>query len=233
MNFPRAYFISENSVLIYFSDTIDKKILVQIASFRALIKDQLGDLIIDYINAYNSLLLVYDINRLDFSTMSKTIDQILVLAKNNLAPSKNHPLSQINKCIEIPVYYDKSVAPDLEYVLKTKKLTLDEFIQLHSRCEYLVYAVGFAPNFAYLGILSSELKMMRHKKPRAHVDAGSVAIAERQTAVYPDHSPGGWHLIGKTPIDLSATSDIIFEMGDVVRFNSISEKEFLRLSGIK
>ncbi len=226
MTFPRVHFISENSVLIYFSDTIDKKIPAQIASFRTLIKEQLGDLIIDYISAYNSLLLIYDINRLDFFTMKKITDQILTTS------AKNNPPHLISKHIEIPVYYDNSVAPDLESVLKIKKLTCTELIKLHSKRKYLVYAVGFAPNFAYLGTLSSKLKMTRHKKPRAYVNAGSIAITDRQTAIYPTDSPGGWQLIGKTPIDLSPGSDIIFEVGDVVRFNAISKKEFLNLGGI-
>ncbi|EED35893.1 conserved hypothetical protein TIGR00370 [Luminiphilus syltensis NOR5-1B] len=134
----------------------------------------------------------------------------------------------------LPVYYGTEVAPDLVTIAERTGLTPDEIVQLHTRERYHAYANGFAPGFCYLGHLNPRLSQPRRSTPRARVPKGSVAIADRQTAVYPVDSPGGWHLIGRCPLPLfnpeSRTPNLI-SVGTFVRFKAIERSEFLDLGG--
>lgn len=136
--------------------------------------------------------------------------------------------------VVIPVWYHPSVAPDLEWLAEEKGLSVDNVIGLHSSPIYFAYATGFAPGFCYLGTTSPKLAVPRLATPRSEVRAGSVALADQQTAVYPGTSPGGWRLIGNCPLrlfDLRAGPSALLTVGDSVRFEPVSESEFLALGG--
>ena len=129
----------------------------------------------------------------------------------------------------IPVLYGGSYGPDLQGVAQYHGITEEEVVRLHCSRPYLVYLIGFMPGFPYMGELPSELITPRLKTPRLVVPAGSVAIAQRQTGIYPMDSPGGWHLLGKTPVrmfDPKKDPPSYLRMGDLVKFYPISEKEF-------
>lgn len=133
----------------------------------------------------------------------------------------------------IPVCYHPHLAPDLFTVAKARLLTLDQFIRLHSNRLYMVYMLGFLPGFAYLGKLHPQLFFPRRRTPHARVEAGSVAIAGNQTGIYPFESPGGWHIVGKTPLNMfDPTKDqpCLLQHGDTVRFKPISLKQFENLA---
>ena len=136
----------------------------------------------------------------------------------------------------LPVLYHPRVAPDLEWLAEEKGLSVDDVIALHSETTYFAYATGFAPGFCYLGTLPSQLVTPRLATPRNQVPAGSVAIADLQTAVYPCESPGGWRLIGQCPqplFDLNNTPANLLAVGDTVRFEPMSEADFYAMGGAR
>ena len=136
----------------------------------------------------------------------------------------------------LPVLYHPSVAPDLEWLADEKGLSIDDVIALHSETTYFAYATGFAPGFCYLGTLPHQLVTPRLATPRNKVPAGSVAIADLQTAVYPCESPGGWRLIGQCPqplFDLNNTPANLLSVGDTVRFEPMSEADFHAMGGAR
>lgn len=133
----------------------------------------------------------------------------------------------------IPVCYEKECAPDLDRVADRLRLSPDDVIRLHSQPQYIVYMIGFLPGFPYMGDLPAALELPRLVKPRVRVPQGAVAIAGKQTAIYPWQSPGGWHLIGSCPLplfDIRASSPALLSQGDRVRFNAIDRQTFIALS---
>ena len=137
-----------------------------------------------------------------------------------------------SRVVELPTVYGHDHGPDLGHVAEHSGLTEEEVIALHSGTNYLVYMMGFTPGFTYLGGMSEKIATPRLQTPRTAIPAGSVGIAERQTGVYPIESPGGWQLIGRTPVQLfdpSKQPPVIAEPGDYIRFVPVSPEEYLRI----
>jgi inhibitor of KinA len=133
----------------------------------------------------------------------------------------------------IPVCYAPEYGSDLQEVSEFTRLSIEEIVQLHTSLTFKVYMIGFVPGFAYMGILPPELEMPRRKSPRLEVPAGSVAIAGRQTGIYPAVIPGGWHIIGRTPwrlFDKNAQPCSRLSAGDLVQFEAITTEAFEQLS---
>jgi inhibitor of KinA len=131
--------------------------------------------------------------------------------------------------VEIPVCYGGRFGPDLEDIAARCALGVGEVVAMHSGADYVVHAIGFAPGFAYLGGLPEKLRTPRRTTPRTEVAAGSVGIGGAQTGVYPFASPGGWHILGRTPLkmfDVHRDQPALLKSGDHVRFRAISEEEF-------
>jgi KipI family sensor histidine kinase inhibitor len=131
----------------------------------------------------------------------------------------------------IPSYYDPEVAADLEALAKDKSLDIEAVSSAHCAREYKVYSLGFMPGFAYLGYVSKQLESPRHTVFSSQVPAGSVAIADRQTAVYPFESPGGWKIIGRTPIEFYKNQTALLEIGDRVQFEAVDRAGYVELGG--
>ncbi|NBV10032.1 MAG: 5-oxoprolinase subunit PxpB [Chitinophagia bacterium] len=184
----------------------------------------------DIILAYDTLTLVYDI--LHFDSNPFLFAHTILEAFNNA--SKNNIVSiERRSMIEIPVCYDESLGIDLENAVKALNCSIDELIQQHSEKIYTVYCLGFLPGFAYMGEVPHAIQLPRHPSPRSKVLAGSVGIAGKQTGIYPMNSPGGWQIIGRTPIkifDPTSTSLTLFKAGDQVRFKPIDLKLFHTLN---
>jgi inhibitor of KinA len=147
---------------------------------------------------------------------------------------KNPPKGEKFKgrVVEIPVCYGGEFGPDIGLVAKHAKLSAEEVIKRHSKAEYLVYLIGFAPGFPYLGGLPKELFTPRHAKPRMNVAPGSVGIAANQTGIYPLDTPGGWNLVGRTPVKLFTPDQnppVLLRAGDRVKFRAITSEEFAKL----
>ena len=226
----------ENSLIIYFgqhlsplhqSSGASPEIASQVQQAVTVLTDSLGDLIIDLVPSYASLLVIYDIFRTDLHTIRPQIRQLL--------SGVNQSDQLTGQLVELPVYYSIESGPDLEQLATNKGLSVEEVIELHQAMEYRVYAIGFAPGFAYLGEVDERIAAPRLATPRQQVPRGAVGIADRQTAVYPSVSPGGWNLIGLCPqrmFDPDATPTMPVKVGDRVRFNSIDRETFLSLGGV-
>jgi inhibitor of KinA len=177
--------------------------------------------VVETIPAYSSLLVVYDPLR---ATPEALAQQIGALCDFDDAPD---PEAQ-RPVIEIPVVYGGEAGPDLEAVAAYHGLTGEEVIRLHSGTVYRVYMIGFTPGFPYMGELPEALDTPRRETPRTHIPKGSVAIAQRQTGIYPVVSPGGWQIIGHTPLalfDPRQDEPSLLGMGDEVRFVPVTAKE--------
>ncbi len=217
----------ENSIIIYFGDEISSTLTDEIAFYTQLIKQNLNTLLIDVVPSYTSLLLTYRLGSINYESFSQLVSELI---NNSDFINQNTQ----RKTVEIPVLYDESVGFDLAELLKEAHLSLNEFIDLHSGQQYQVHAIGFSPGFAFLGQLDKRIARPRLANPRLSIPAGSVGIADRQTAVYPMASAGGWNIIGRTPLNFTLKDDNSLErfaIGDTVRFKSISKQSYLQQGG--
>lgn len=221
---PNIVAAGENAILIYFGGEIDSTLPKKIGQFAEQLKNTLEDVVIDVIPSYTSLHVSYDLNKISHHVFVDKVTIMLNQQKSNTATIKP-------KTIYIPVYYDNEVGLDLERLLLEKNLDKQTFIKLHTAQEYLVYAIGFSPAFAYLGEVDARIQVARLTTPRVIIPAGSVGIAQSQTAVYPNDSSGGWNIVGRTPLDLSLNKPENidkFHVGDRVKFVSIARDEYLQ-----
>jgi len=224
---PNIVSAGENSILIYFGDKIDASLPKNIANFANQLKNEMGGVVINLIPSYTSLHVSYDLNVIDYQDFVNQVEQCLKQNQNTASALES-------KTIRIPVYYGLEVGLDLERLLQEKNLDLDAFINVHSSKEYLVYAIGFSPVFAFLGEVDERIQLPRLNTPRIKIPAGSVGIAESQTAIYPSDSSGGWNIVGRTPIDLSLNNlENVdkFNVGNQVKFYPISRDEYLSSGG--
>jgi inhibitor of KinA len=219
--YPTISFASDHSLLVVFGDGVSRDLHRDVLRFFRLLQSTPPDGVRNVHPAYNSTLLSFDpivVSPKDFeSHVHSLLDRLDVI-----------PLTS-PRLVDIPICYDKSVAPDLDFVASHSGLTIDDVIQLHFSVEYLVYFIGFTPGFPYLGELPDQLATPRLASPRLHVPGGSVAIGGSQTGIYSLPSPGGWRIIGRTPLKLfrpRESSPTLLEIGDFVRFRPLSLPEF-------
>jgi inhibitor of KinA len=181
--------------------------------------------LIDVVQAYTSVAVYSDLLRIDFAALAEILRRVESEAEHAPPPDPG-PLHVIPCCYEFQL--------DLVRVAEHTGLAPDEVIRLHAGTEYTVYAIGFCPGFPYLGYLPAELSgVPRLPAPRLRVEAGSVGLTGRQTGIYTEPRPGGWNLLGRTPLELVHVTDGYFPLrtGDRVRFARIDEAEFRRLQG--
>ncbi|MCY1488800.1 Kinase A inhibitor [compost metagenome] len=203
------------ALLLVLAERPDPDLPTRIAALAEAMRQALGPLLIDLVPGWNSLLLHYDLLRTDHRQLGERLRPLLADWSRVTSPA------EAGRRHEIPILYD---GEDLAAVAAACRLDVDAVIALHGGVEYRVGAIGFAPGFAYLGELDARLALPRRATPRTRVPAGSLAIAERQTAIYPQASPGGWHLLGRCPwrlFDPQATPPCPLAVGDRVRFVAI------------
>lgn len=221
---PRFEPASDQSLLIYFGEKITIAAHEQVCKLLHTLEEEPIAGVRNLHPGYCSLLVKFDPLKWRHDTLEKELRKYLARLDRIRLPEPRQ--------LEIPVCYGGEFGPDLEEVAALHKTTPEEVIQLHSSASYLVYFLGFVPGFAYLGELSSELVTPRLVIPRKKVPAGSVGIAGNQTGVYPFETPGGWRLLGRTPLtmfrmDREGLSSLC--IGDRVRFVPISRERFAEL----
>ena len=205
-------------------DAIDESNMAWIMAADEALRRAFDHALIDLIPSYTTLLVHYDCQKLTFAQATTLVRSAL----RNLTPAD----AQQGQLHEIPVWYDERVGPELPIVAQRAGLSPEQVIEQHCSRDYPVFTLGFAPGFAYMGLVDEALASARLATPRQRVPKGSVGIAERQTAIYPLTSPGGWNLIGRCPLTLfSADHGSLLQPGDRVRFVSIDHAEFVRLGG--
>ncbi|MFB1067642.1 allophanate hydrolase subunit 1 [Vibrio diabolicus] len=216
--------ISECSIFIKFDENISENAVGELARN---IKDTLASIIMNVVPSYQTILIDYLPFRINEKDLVHKLHQMI-----RQFDTQSLSLVQPNH-IAIPVYYSEETALDLPR-FQDRGLSLDALISLHTQAEYAVSAIGFAPGFAFLSDVDTQLHMPRLATPRTRVPAGSVGIADSKTAVYPSDSPGGWNIIGRSPLPLFSDTPpfIPFEVGDKVTFNAISKQKFIELGGV-
>ncbi|MFH4488070.1 allophanate hydrolase subunit 1 [Vibrio diabolicus] len=216
--------ISECSIFIKFDENISENAVGELARN---IKDTLASIIMNVVPSYQTILIDYLPFRINEKDLVHKLHQMICQFD-----TQSLSLVQPNH-ITIPVYYSEETALDLPR-FQDRGLSLDALISLHTQAEYAVSAIGFAPGFAFLSDVDTQLHMPRLATPRTRVPAGSVGIADSKTAVYPSDSPGGWNIIGRSPLPLFSDTPpfIPFEVGDKVTFNAISKQKFIELGGV-
>ncbi|MCE9846434.1 5-oxoprolinase subunit B family protein [Vibrio antiquarius] len=216
--------ISECSIFIKFDESISEYAVGELARN---IKDTLASIIMNVVPSYQTILIDYLPFRINEKDLVHKLHQMI-----RQFDTQSLSLVQPNH-ITIPVYYSEETALDLPR-FQDRGLSLDALISLHTQAEYAVSAIGFAPGFAFLSDVDTQLHMPRLATPRTRVPAGSVGIADSKTAVYPSDSPGGWNIIGRSPLPLFSDTPpfIPFEVGDRVTFNAISKQKFIELGGV-
>ena len=218
----------ENSLIVYFGDKPSPQLAGQIAQTAEWLRQTMGDRLIDLVPSYGSLLVIYQPLLTDHFQVRSLIRQAL----QQLHTDKQQ--SQSGALVTLPVYYSPESGPDLQSLADRAELSIEDVIAIHQQTEYRVYAIGFAPGFAYLGEVDQRIAAPRLATPRQKVPRGAVAIADRQTAVYPAQSPGGWNLIGLCPqlmFDPSTEPSMPVQVGDRVTFRAIDREEFIALGG--
>lgn len=216
--------IGDNAVICYLPEPVQHNYPLILHNLAEQIKLQ-G--IIDCVIAYHSLLVIFDPRK------HSTVDFAGLL--NDYLPQAIRSASQadIQRIIRIPICYESEFSPDLAEVAERANLSQVEVIKRHSEKIYTVCCLGFIPGFAFLGYVDDKIATPRRSEPRANVPAGSVGIAGRQTGAYPADSPGGWNIIGRTPMSLYAPERELysrFAIGDAVQFYAISADEFVAWS---
>jgi KipI family sensor histidine kinase inhibitor len=218
--------VAENACIVRLGSSIDPATLARVRQAVSLLRSPRFRGIIDLIPSYASVVVIFDPRATDYLNLKARLrEEMGNLAENAIAAGKQ---------VEIPVYYSEESGLDLPRLVAEKSLSIDDIINLHCSRTYLVYAIGFAPGFAYLGELDERLITPRLPSPRKSVPSGSVAIADRQTAIYPAQSPGGWNLLGLTAtrmFDPHSNPAMPVNIGDSVRFRPVTRREFLQVGG--
>lgn len=227
----RIALAGENALIIYFDEAgfsaqASPEVAARVQAAKQIVSAGLDSVLIDLIPSYASLTLIFDALKTDHFYIRQTLTTIL-------AEQDNVQLEQ-GELVTLPVYYSTESGPELELIAANAELSIEQVIDLHQEQEYRVYAIGFAPGFAYLGQVNKKIATARLPTPRQKVPRGAVGIADRQTAVYPAPSPGGWNLVGLCPqrmFDPAAEPSMPVVVGDRIRFEAISRSRFLALGG--
>ncbi|HDS1737034.1 5-oxoprolinase subunit PxpB [Pseudomonas sp. BP8] len=215
--------VAIDSLMVRLFDAIDEANMPWILAASQRLNSAFGQHLVDLVPSYTTLMVQFDLSPAQARAL---IDQALAgLQPDTGSTGRRH---------EIPVWYHSSVGPELPLLAARAGMSEAEVIRLHSEREYPVFALGFAPGFGFMGLVDERLASPRLSTPRKRVAAGSVGIAERQTAAYPAVSPGGWNLIGRTPVrlfDRERDGYSLLQPGDRVRFVAIEHAQFIDLGG--
>lgn len=220
--------ISETAALVEFGMKISEDINKKVRTFCTYLDEKPFYGMVEYVPAFTSVSVIY--NPLDMKSESPY--EVVKAILDNIISKLDFSSADEEHIVKIPVCYGGEFGQDIEEVAEINNITVDEVIKIHSEGKYLVYMIGFAPGFPYLGGMSEKIAAPRRESPRTTIPAGSVGIAGMQTGVYPIETPGGWQLIGKTPLklfDLKRNSKSLLKAGDIVKFYPISYEEYVQL----
>lgn len=216
----------ESGLVVELADKIDLTVNLAVHAISNSIQSELSGVVETVVPTYRSLLVIFDPLQVSRDSLIEKIEAIHRTVAMNDAPTTHA------KTVVIPVLYGGDAGPDLDFVACHNKLTPEEVIDIHTSVSYRIYMMGFTPGFPYLGGMSERIAAPRLSSPRKEIPAGSVGIAGMQTGLYPQKSPGGWQLIGRTPLkvfDPTAAQPFLYRAGDLLRFDSVTEVEYGRI----
>ncbi|PSL45878.1 inhibitor of KinA [Salsuginibacillus halophilus] len=217
--------LGDRALRVNFGSVISEHIHKNVRSLCVLLEKYPRWGVIEWIPSYTSVTIMYDPLELPFEHGYRYVEELMQLALSEPLPPA--------RTVEIPVVYGGTYGPDLDNVAAHNQISAEDVIHKHSTPTYMIYMLGFAPGFPYLGGLPEELATPRLAEPRTVVPAGAVGIAGPQTGIYPLESPGGWQIIGQTPLTLyrpDAEPPVLLQAGDRLQFSAVSEDEFVEIS---
>jgi len=225
MIYPEPLFriMGDKALIVELGEGIDQEVNEWVRRVALAAEEAPLEGVQEIVPTYRSLLLLYDPLKVGTEVLKGWILQISQRAREVAIPEA--------KTVTIPVLYGGEYGPDLEWVARYHGIPPEEVVRLHTGRVYRVYMIGFVPGFPYMGEVAEEIATPRRETPRTSIPAGSVGIAQRQTGIYPVESPGGWQIIGRTPLKLfdpEREPPSLLRMGDRVRFVSIGEEEYKR-----
>ena len=221
---PNVRFLltGDTSLSAEFGNEISEEINAQIRAFTIALEKSHISGIVELVPTYRSCMIHYDPGVVSYAALTKQLEGVLSRLDSITIPPSD--------VLEVPVLYGgEEMGPDLAFVAEHAGISEQEVIDIHTSTEYLIYMLGFTPGFTYLGGMSAKLETPRLKQPRVKIPAGSVGIAGRQTGVYPIDSPGGWQLIGRTPVkmyDPNRETPILPKAGQYIKFRAIDRAEY-------
>lgn len=228
--------LGEAGITVEFGKRIHPEIHRKVKAFADYLESHPFPGMVEYISAFSSVTVFYDPLKVRALQPAGPKNQEQPLAYEIVASLLQKLLTQSDtagehrpRTVEIPVCYGGDFGPDLEYVAQHNRLSVEEVVEIHTSGQYLVYMIGFAPGFPYLGGMSERIATPRRQSPRLTIPARTVGIAGMQTGVYPIETPGGWQLIGRTPVELFRPQNdppTLLQSGDIVRFRQISPQEY-------
>lgn len=219
MKFLKA---GDSAMIIELGNEISPKINSQLKCITDFVDELKNEGIKDLLPTYRSIIINYDSLKISFDDLKEIVEKNINL--KNIDNEK-----KIKEIIEIPVLYGGEWGPDIQNISSHNKLTEKEVVDIHESEEYLIYMLGFTPGFPYLGGMSKEIATPRLQTPRVKIPAGSVGIAGEQTGIYPIASPGGWQLLGRSPLELfnpTKEKPFLLKSGEYIKFKSISKTEY-------
>ncbi|PLR75586.1 kinase inhibitor [Bacillus sp. V3-13] len=229
--------LGDNAVIIELGEDINIETQQKVQFIASLLDKNTEDWMIEYIPAFTTVTLFYDPVKVSTKAKKHTLPYDFVCSRLRSLLAEVTTGNQANqRVVQIPVCYGGELGPDLEFVAGHNGLTTEEVIHIHSTGDYIVYMIGFAPGFPYIGGMSEKIATPRRKTPRIKIPPRTVGIAGKQTGVYPIETPGGWQLIGRTPVELFRPDEeppSLLRAGDRIQFKPISYEEYLELGGDK
>jgi len=223
-NEPRFLPGGDRAIFVEFGNAISPELNAHVRNLKLALEKKPVPGVIETVPTYRSLLVYFEPLQIRAKELRDVLRQLIVSPVANELPKP--------KLIEIPTVYGGEFSPDLEFVAAHNGLTVPEVIQIHTGMPYLIYMIGFIPGFPYLGGMSPRIAVPRLDTPRTRIPAGSVGIAGTQTGIYPTESPGGWRLIGRTPLkifDPARQPPALFQAGDYLKFVSVTAEQFAQI----
>ena len=224
MSEVRYLVAGDSAVCVEFGNEISPEINKKIRAFKIAVEKSDIPGIVETVPTYRSLLVHYHPEVIGSKALTEKFDKLMGSLSSIPIPPPT--------VIEIPVLYGGEMGPDIENVAEHNHKTVEEVIKIHTSEEYLIYMIGFIAGFPYLGGMSKEIATPRLKSPRVKIEGGSVGIAGEQTGIYPVASPGGWQLIGRTPLklyDADREKPVLLEAGQYIKFAAVTEEEYKKI----
>ena len=225
----QLYPLGDTAIVLSFGDSIDLAVHARVRAFAACLEAHPFEGLVEYVPAFTTVTVYYDPWVLSEKGKHKPYEKVTNLLLERLPQAEQYRQKQEPVVVEIPVCYGGELGPDLAFVAQHNQLSEEEVIAIHAAGEYTVYMIGFAPGFPYLGGMDARIATPRKETPRQRIPAGAVGIAGQQTGVYPIETPGGWQLIGRTPLalfDPQRQPPSLLQAGAVVKFIPIPAEAY-------